>query len=78
VFVKFGAVLALLAAILVLAVQNPSPVLINFLHWRAVSAPVLVIALAGVIVGFVGGFFLAWRPRAEASDEERPEDEPPA
>lgn len=70
---KFAIVLLLVAVLLVLGIQNPQPVQINFLAWRAVPMSVLVIVLASVLVGLLGGFLMGWRPRDEpAQDAETP------
>ncbi len=70
---KFAIVLLLVAVLLILGVQNPQPVQLNFLTWRAVPMSVLVIVLASVLVGLLGGFLMGWRPRDEpVQDDEAP------
>jgi uncharacterized integral membrane protein len=77
--IKFLIVLGLLAALLAFSIQNPNPVLLNFLGWHSVQVSVLVIILASLIVGLIGGFLLGWRPRrVEPAEEESDDDNPPA
>ncbi len=68
--VRFAIAFLLVAVLLILGVQNPQPVQINFLTWRAVPMSVLVIVLASVLVGLLGGFLMGWHPRDEPVQDE--------
>jgi uncharacterized integral membrane protein len=72
---KFAALATLLAALLVLAAQNPRPFPVNFLRWHSSAVPLVAVVLAALLAGLLVGFFLAWPSRREPERDDG--EEPP-